>query len=500
MARPRTGSAYEKDGVIMIAVSLNPEADGKPRRWIARCPSRNDGVAVDLIHAKAVAADLQRRYDAGLWNPLAQAATTPSAAKPKAPQTVVEYTRAWIKTQRYTTVLDDSRRIEFYLPRAALGAMPLGEVRPKHVAAFVRWLQDEPSSLGGTLAARTIRNIYSVVRRAFEAAVIEELVPVSPCRLPRGFAPTIIDKHPERRSTWHFTREEVTTLLSNERLPEYRRVIYGILLLTGCRIGEVAALRWRVWQKELKPLGKLLVHRSIERNTRAEKGTKTAVPREVPVHPVLAELLDGWQRKGFAARFGREPSADDLIVPSPRELTLNERTVHKTLQGDLAALSIAGRRIHDTRRTFISLARDDGARGEILRLVTHGPSRASMIDVYSSLAWETVCAEVAKLKIALPPSTPSPGSATGSATTRRLPPKTAVNSTLRKRRGRDSNPRYPFGAHRISSAAPSTTRPPLLVVHLANPQHCCGGFVAKRVSVCSGGERGIRTPGTFRYT
>lgn len=29
------------------------------------------------------------------------------------------------------------------------------------------------------------------------------------------------------------------------------------------------------------------------------------------------------------------------------------------------------------------------------------------------------------------------------------------------RRGRDLNPRYPFGVHRISSAAPSTTRPPL---------------------------------------
>jgi len=440
MSRPRTGSAYEKDGVIVIAVSLSPGPDGKSRRWVAKCPPRTDGVAVDLIHAKAVAADLQRKYDAGAWDPLAVAPATPAPAPeaPKAPPTVLEYTREWIKTQRYTTVLDDHRRIEFYLPRAELGAMPINEVRPKHIAAFVRWLRDQPSSLGGTLAARTVRNIYSVVRRAFEAAVIEELVPSSPCRLPRGFAPTIIDKHPEKRSGWHFTREEVVTLLSDERLPVYRRVLYGVLLLSGCRIGEVAALRWRIWQKDLRPLGKLLVHRSIERNTRAEKGTKTAVPREVPVHPVLAALLDGWQRSGFEAWFGRKPTDDDLILPSPKELTLNERTVHKRLQADCVALGFRGRRIHDTRRTFISLARDDGARGEILRLVTHGPSKSSMIDVYSSLAWETICAEVQKLRIELPTSPTPPGFATGSATPRYRARKSAGIAEEKLRRGRDS--------------------------------------------------------------
>ncbi len=52
------------------------------------------------------------------------------------------------------------------------------------------------------------------------------------------------------------------------------------------------------------------------------------------------------------------------------------------------------------RRSFTSLARADGARKDLIDGVTHGPS-GSIVDAYTALPWDSLCAEVAKLKIEL---------------------------------------------------------------------------------------------------
>jgi len=84
---------------------------------------------------------------------------------------------------------------------------------------------------------------------------------------------------------------------------------------------------------------------------RREKGVKTEHPREVPVHPVLAHV------------------------------------------------------------TFISLALADGVDRDTLAWVTHGP-KGDIVSLYTTLPWESLYEEVAKLKVELrPPSMPPIGSA-----------------------------------------------------------------------------------------
>ena len=48
---------------------------------------------------------------------------------------------------------------------------------------------------------------------------------------------------------------------------------------------------------------------------------------------------------------------------------------------------------------MISLAQDDGAAKDILKLGTHGRGRRDAIDSYTTLEWETICREVAKLRV-----------------------------------------------------------------------------------------------------
>lgn len=433
MARPRTGSAYEKRGVIVIAVSLWRTG----ARWVRPCPPRSDGVLVDLIHARAVAADLQRRYDGGLWDPDAvvqpgtasRSATPAKASRPTsapaaapasraaessgtaAGPTVLEHARAWIKTERYESAPKDAANIERYLAKSEFGAMPVTDVRAKHVLAFIRWLGELPSQRGGTLAPRSVRNIYDVVRRSLDAAVIEELLTANPCHALHKKLPPIEDKVPGARQGWIYTRDEVERLIADPALLPDRRVSYAILFLTGMRFGEFAALRWKDWDRTLQPLTRLTIWRAIKSVSKREANTKTGAVKLVPVHPTLEAVLSAWRATGWKELMGREPMDEDFIVPERGGSARNVHNGNRYIREDAERLGIRPRHQHCARHTLISLAQDDGADGSILRWITHAPPR-SAFDGYTRQQWGRLCAELGKLNIALrvitEPSAPPP--------------------------------------------------------------------------------------------
>jgi hypothetical protein len=74
--------------------------------------------------------------------------------------------------------------------------------------------------------------------------------------------------------------------------------------------------------------------------------------------------------------------------------------------GDLERIGLRGRRQHDARRTFISLCRSDGARKDLLRLITHGRDGEDVMDSYTELEWKRLCRQVSKLRL---PSSGAPG-------------------------------------------------------------------------------------------
>jgi len=68
------------------------------------------------------------------------------------------------------------------------------------------------------------------------------------------------------------------------------------------------------------------------------------------------------------------------------------------LLDDLKRLGLCPRRGHDMRRTFITLARADGARADLLKMVTHDQKK-DIINIYTSMPWAPLCEEVAKLRV-----------------------------------------------------------------------------------------------------
>jgi integrase len=75
-------------------------------------------------------------------------------------------------------------------------------------------------------------------------------------------------------------------------------MFWAMLFLTGMRFGESSARRWRHYDATAEPLGKLVVNTSYNSFLKVVKEPKTKLPRDVPVHPVLAALLAEWKLGG----------------------------------------------------------------------------------------------------------------------------------------------------------------------------------------------------------
>jgi len=322
------------------------------------------------------------------------------------PVTVRTYAKWWLEERDRRGIVSvgtNRHQLSHVLP--VIGDLSIDEVRPRHIQALVLNLRSDGKRKRGKggLAPRTVRGIYGTVHTMFEDVAAHELIYVNPCKLRRGQLPKKVDADPSWRAGAVFTRQESELLISHPSIAERRRVSYALKLLAGLRFGEEAALRWRHYDSDIEPLGRLEIVASFDSMKRVEKGTKTEQPRAVPVHPALSKALATWKLSGWTEMVGRVSTPDDLIVPAMRKGEWTHPVRAKALVAlheDLDALGLRRRRQHDMRRTFISLARADGARKDLLEMVTHG-QRGDIMDIYTSMPWPALCEEVAKLDVEL---------------------------------------------------------------------------------------------------
>lgn len=395
MGRRRTGSVYEKDGVLWYSFLLR---SGK--KYTKRVPPLPDGRVATKEQARTYKDEAIRRYELGLWDPEApnpHAPHEPAAAAPV--PTVAEFGERWIKGLAHASKFNEELFVRRHVRDTDLGRMKITEVTPPHVLTWVKALRAAPSTMGGVLAPLTVRTHWGMLKRLFVSAVFERVIPSTPCVLPPGSLPKGTDKVPGARKHWRHKREEVEQLISDVRIPQGRRVLWAVLLCGGLRAGEAFALRWRDYDPARQPLGCLSVDRAWSSRHKLEKETKTKAAREVPVHPTLAAILGEWKLSGWQAQYGRLPTPDDLIVPNTKCETREVTSVVQSLHADCKRLGLPRRRLHGMRHTFISLAIDDGARADIIEKITHTKPVTTAFEAYRAEAWPTLCAEVAKLKV-----------------------------------------------------------------------------------------------------
>jgi hypothetical protein len=187
--------------------------------------------------------------------------------------------------------------------------------------------RDHASPQDGKPAPRSIRHVFGVMSTMFKDAVADELIRSSPCVLRKGVLPKKMDKDPEWRATAIFDRDELIRFVSDRSIPQDRRVLYAFKGLAGLRHGEAARLRFEQITSQIEPPGSIHLGK-----------TKSGVPRAIPIHPVLQQILEGWAEAGWERIFGRAPVPGDLIVPT-RNMTVREfpRIARGTSRGSPAS-------------------------------------------------------------------------------------------------------------------------------------------------------------------
>jgi integrase len=376
--RPWRGSIIVRGGLLTLQVR---DTAGRWRQRATGLPDTSEGRASAERLLGEVRVGLKAREDVGQAGPV----------------TVRSWGAKWLKTRTTPDASNDEARLRLHV-YPVIGSMPLDEVRPRHLVELV----DRLKSAGK--APRTVRNVYSVVKAMFrDARIADVLTSADPCILTHRQLGKVRDSATFKRAEAVFGAGELAALLTDERIPQDRRVWYALLGVGMLRTGEAAGLRWSKLQAA-EPLRRLVVATSYDRGE-----TKTGAERWMPVHPTLASMLAAWRLGGWAQTFGRPPTDDDLVLPVPptekrrgrRRPAGSLRTkdwARKRLVADLGLLGQRLRRGHDLRRTGISLAQDGGADSRVLRWGTHAPP-GEVVDAYTSLAWATLCRAVSMLHV-----------------------------------------------------------------------------------------------------
>ena len=328
----------------------------------------------------------------------------PSHTRSRRGPLVKDFKDDWISTRQHLkTVKDDEQRLRKHV-MPHIGSMPLEAVTRQHICEIQSSLRET------SLAPRTQRHVYHALKAMFAEAVTRKLIDTNPCELQRHELPKIRDKNLARRELAQFSYTEAERLMTDENVPEYRRIAYTILFMSGVRAGELIALRW----KDILPdeeARKLFIHQTYCTKTKTlSDSTKTDVARVVPIHPTLDKILLDWRTMGWARTYGREPLDDDLIIPNPYrpgrgrriggpKVFLRGDTLRKQMKGDCSMLGFrSDRTLHDTRATFITLARQDGILGRTLELWTH-KKRNDVQSIYYRPTWPQQCEEMNKFTL-----------------------------------------------------------------------------------------------------
>jgi integrase len=175
----------------------------------------------------------------------------------------------------------------------------LVDLTPRHIADVVAALSRQG------LADRTVRKVIAPLRACLATAVEEGLIPSNPCtgvRLPVRLQVEEDDDAPARR----LTDDELAAVL-DAAAPEWADLLV-LLALTGLRISEALALRWKdVDLGAGQPLVK--VRRAVRNGEFAAPKSRHG-RRDIPIPASLVDALAARRRAAGS------PRAGDLLFPA----------------------------------------------------------------------------------------------------------------------------------------------------------------------------------------
>ena len=237
----------------------------------------------------------------------------------------------------------------------ALRAMPIAEITPLHLhREWNRLLKcgghTRKNKTARPMSAKTVRNIACVVSSAFSRAIRWGLIANNPVT---NSEPPRVKKH----LAIALTPAQQEMMLESASGPWCMRTCLQVSAATGCRRGELLALRW----SDLVG-GRAMIARSLTqiRDVLEFKCTKTEKPRPVTLPASALAALDAHRRQQdeFRRQFGPDYRTDlDLIFANPDGTPLKPDSVSASVSALFRRLKIPkpkGGSLHILRHTHTS--------------------------------------------------------------------------------------------------------------------------------------------------
>jgi integrase len=240
--KPATAAAREKKPKVRRDGSIQRRGE---RKFLLRAYRGTTPTGKRLYFTqifKGTSDDARKRLDqilTDISNGIEPTRAIPEPAQPEEPPpTVGETLDRWLKHKtagqkaRIRTISNYQWLLDKYV-RPTLGALPIAEITESEIQELYNRLLE-----GGTVTAKTIRNLHKVLEPAFERAVRWKLIKENPCidlEIPKW----------DRKEARYLTPEQTLAFLAKARAKQDKW--YAALLLateTGARPNEYLALRW----------------------------------------------------------------------------------------------------------------------------------------------------------------------------------------------------------------------------------------------------------------
>jgi integrase len=224
---------------------------------------------------------------------------------------------------------------------------------------------------------KTVRNIAGIVSSAFVRAIKWGLTTINP--VTHSDLPKL-----KKRVGLSLLPSEQETLIHTALGPWCLQTFLEMCAATGCRRGEVLALRWCDIRDNT-----VFVDRSLcqTKDGLIFKSTKTEVPRKIALPPTMPEVMETHRLR--QAEFRRQYDPDyrvdlDLVFANPDGTPLMPTSISATVSRICKRLGLPkGVSLHTVRHTHASLLLEEGAGlATISERMGHSSVRTTA-DIYS---------------------------------------------------------------------------------------------------------------------
>jgi integrase len=285
------------------------------------------------------------------------------ALEPGGQVTLTAYLRTWVARRsavKPATVQSYTNIIEAHIAANPVGAKALIHVTRRDIDDLLDCIAAKPGRAKGSLmSSKTQANIHRFLKTAFAHAVERRLIAGSPMppKPPVGATTAPVVK------AWSV--QEMRSFLAHvcaQTDHEWRSDLYKLALLTGCRRGELLALRWRHIDLERCTL-KVEINRVSVAYKVLEEAPKTRLSRRTlhlqPQALVVVNSLIARQMEMRSQFPGWNPA--DYVFTTPTGEPWHPDAIRQRFEADILKVpKVTKISFHGLRHTYATLAMANG--------------------------------------------------------------------------------------------------------------------------------------------